>query len=266
MDPQASFDLAAHDAYDQVEQQFEADLDESLRPRGPELLYDLVGEFGLPPGARALDVGCGPGTHAVELAQRFAFAVRGIDPVARQLELAREELAAAAVVRPELRNRVSFAAGTAEELPAGDHSVDLVWCRDVLSLVTDLNRAYAEFRRVLRPGGRALIYQMFGTDRLEPREAEWVFHTMDVRSSADPRHTEAAIAAAGLRVEKCVTLGTEWGEYAEENGGKPGRKLLHAARFLREPDRYVSRYGKTNYDIRMIGKLSPRVYLLRAGD
>jgi ubiquinone/menaquinone biosynthesis C-methylase UbiE len=31
--------------------------------------------------------------------------------------------------------------------------------------------AFTEFRRVLRPGGRVLTYQMFGTDRLEAREA-----------------------------------------------------------------------------------------------
>ena len=51
-----------------------------------------------------------------------------------------------------------------------------------------------------------------------------------------------------------------------------GRKLLHAARLLRDPQRYASRYGRGAYDImlgeclwhiyRMIGKLRPRVYLL----
>jgi hypothetical protein len=49
---------------------------------------------------------------------------------------------------------------------------------------------------------------------------------------------------------------------------------LHAARLLREPERYITRFGKQNYDIkpgdclwhvyRMIGKLSSRVYLLSA--
>jgi hypothetical protein len=37
-----------------------------------------------------------------------------------------------------------------------------------MSLAGDLGRAYREFRRVLRPGGRALIYQMFATSLLEP--------------------------------------------------------------------------------------------------
>lgn len=121
------------------------------------------------------------------------------------------------------------------------------------------------------------MHQMFGTDRLEPGEAGWLFRTMGVvASSADPRRTEQAIAAAGLRVEQRWELGSEWGEHAEENGGSVGRKLLHAARLLRDPERYAARFGCAAYDIalgdclwhvyRMIDKLSPRIYLLSAPD
>jgi hypothetical protein len=53
------------------------------------------------------------------------------------------------------------------------------------------------------------------------------------------------------------------------------RRLLHAARLLRQPDRYIAEFGQKAYDImladsfwhiyRMIGKLTARVYVLRAG-
>jgi ubiquinone/menaquinone biosynthesis C-methylase UbiE len=68
---------------------------------------------------------------------------------------------------------VSFGPGTAQHLPAADRSIDLIWCRDVLCLVEQIGPAYAEFRRVLRPGSRAIIYQMFTTDQLQPAEAAW---------------------------------------------------------------------------------------------
>src|SRR5262249_34139472 len=45
-----------YDEYPRIEEAFLAALDESLNPRGPDLLYDLVAELGLPPGAVALDV------------------------------------------------------------------------------------------------------------------------------------------------------------------------------------------------------------------
>jgi SAM-dependent methyltransferase len=254
----------AYDAYPRIEEEFSAVLDESLHPRSPDQLFDLVARMGLAPGAVALDVGCGEGHYALALQRRFGFHVTGIDPVARHLETAR---AAAG------ENGPVFMSGTAEEIPAGPGKADLVWCRDVLEHSPDLPRAYAEFRRVLRPGGRALVYQMFGTDLLEPREAAWLFDTMGVvPGNADPARTESAIAAAGLRIDQSIDVGTEWGEWAQEHDGRGGKKLLHAARLRRDPARYLDQFGPAAYDIMLgdclwhiyaqIGKLSRRIYLL----
>jgi len=262
-----------YDVYPRIEDEFQAALDESLHPRGPEVLYDLVRAMELSPGSVATDVGCGEGRHSIELAELFQLAVTGIDPVPRHIELARAELDAAAALRPELGDRVRFEAGEAEALPFEDRSVDLVWCRDVLVHVANLDEAYTEFERVLRPGGRALVYQMFGTERLEPREAEWLWSIVGVvPASADAARTEAAISTAGLRTDDRVVLGGEWGERAEEESGNGGRRLLHASRLLREPERYVAAFGQASYEIMlgdclwhvygMIGKLERRVYLL----
>ena len=49
----------------------------------------LVDELGLQPGARVLDVGCGPGRHALALA-RLGMSVHGVDRAESFLELARE--------------------------------------------------------------------------------------------------------------------------------------------------------------------------------
>jgi ubiquinone/menaquinone biosynthesis C-methylase UbiE len=48
---------------------------------------------------------------------------------------------------------VTTVATEAEELPFGDESFDLVFGHAVLHHIPDLDRAFAEFRRVLRPGG-----------------------------------------------------------------------------------------------------------------
>ncbi|ADD43585.1 class I SAM-dependent methyltransferase [Stackebrandtia nassauensis] len=265
-DPQ--FLARSYEAYAEVEAEFNDALDVSLDPCGPGMLFDLVAEIGLPAGARALDVGCGEGGHAFELADRFGLRVHGVDPVPRHIDIAKSQ------ARPESTAAVTFEAGTAQALPVADASVDLVWCRDTLCHVEDLDAAYAEFRRVLKPDGTALVYQMFATDTLEPNEAAWLFSTMGcIPSSMDPTRSEAAMMASGLSIERRLVLGTQWGERGQETTGKGGRKLLHAARLLREPERYVSRYGRSNYDIalgdclwhvyRLIGKLSDRVYRLR---
>jgi SAM-dependent methyltransferase len=263
----------SYDVYAGVEEQFGQALEESLDPPGPGRLYDLVAGFGLPAGATALDVGCGEGDDAIELARRFGLTVVGIDPVPRHIDVARAELARAAEADPRLTSLVAFEQGKAGTLRAGDQSVDLLWCRDVLVHVDDLAGAYGEFRRVLQPGGRALIYQMFATELLEPREAAWLLPTMGcAAANMRPEVTDAAITGAGLRIDRCIVLGTEWGEYAEEHYGTGGRHLLHAARLIRDPGRYIQLFGTANYDIalgdclwhiyRMIGKLSGRSYLL----
>jgi SAM-dependent methyltransferase len=259
--------MRGHDAYDLIEEQFNQELDESLGPSGPDSLLRYVAEMTLPAGAVVVDVGCGEGEHAVELATRFGFQVTGVEPVSRLVQAARENAPPDCPVR--------FAAGTAERLPLPSGSADLVWSRDVLSLVEDIAGAYREFRRVLKPGGRALIYQMFTTSLLCPAEAAFLLPVMGCYASAMRRETtEAAIADAGLRIDRCIVLGSEWGEYYHEHVPARSRHLLHAARLLRDPERYVARFGKQNYDIklgdclwhvyRMIGKLSSCVYLLSA--
>jgi SAM-dependent methyltransferase len=259
----------SYDWYPDVEEEFQALLDVSLDPCGPEVLYDIVEGFGLAPGSTAVDVGCGVGRHACALASRFGFSVAGIDPAERNVAVAIQAAEAGG-----LDDLVSFEIGTAESLPFAHRCLDLVWCRDVLVHVTELEPVYAEFRRVLKDGGRAVVYQScFTTERLEPKEAEAIFTGLDVvPASTDHRRHEAAIAGAGLTVDDCVEVGLEWGEESQEQTGTPGRRLLHTARLLRDPLRYVGRFGQPAYDTmladclwhvyRLLGKLEGRVYVL----
>jgi SAM-dependent methyltransferase len=259
---------ANYDWYPEIEEEFQALLDLSLHPRGPEMLFDLVGAFELPSGAVAVDVGCGEGRHAIELAGRFGFAVTGIDPSLRSVELAR-----AAAVSSE-SGSARFEVAGAEAIPFEDGSVDLVWCRDSLVHVADLDRAYGEFRRVLRAGGRALVYQScFATDRLEPGERKSVLEGLEIlASSTDATSHESAIAGAGLVVDKVIEVGLEWGERSQEKDGSGGRRLTHVARLLRAPGLYIERFGQHAYDVmladclwhvyRLLGKLDARVYVL----
>jgi ubiquinone/menaquinone biosynthesis C-methylase UbiE len=264
-----------HDSYGQIEEQFQDAMDEGLNPAGPDVLYDLAAGLGLAAGAAVLDVGCGVGRHSIQLARRLGLTVRGIDPNPRSIGIARQALDRASQDHPGLGQLVSFAPGTAQHLPAADRSIDLIWCRDVLCLVEQIGPAYAEFRRVLRPGGRAIIYQMFTTDQLQPAEAAWLLPVMGcIEPTMRPEVTEAAINDAGLRLDQCIDVSSQWGEYTQEQTGAVGRDLLHAARLLRDPARYISQFGQGNFDIalgdclwhiyRMIGKLSGRIYLLTA--
>jgi SAM-dependent methyltransferase len=251
---------ASYDEFPRIEEEFGRALDESLEPRGPDVVYEVAASLGLPSGARALDVGCGEGRDVVALADRFGWVVAGVDPVRRNLDVARSRAA-------DLR----LAVGDIGALPVPDRSVDVLWCREVLSLVPDLARAFTEVRRVLRPGGRAVIVQVCRTERLAAEEATGFLASLGDHPSTDELH--AAATGAGLRLDERVVLSSEGGEWGEERSGTGTRRLLHAARLLRDPDRYEARFGRTNYEImlgdclwhvyRMLGKLSGSIWVLR---
>ena len=260
-----------YDDYPRIEDEINAFVGESLGPRGPDTVYDVVAHLGLPAGAAVVDVGCGEGGNAVELVRRFGFSVTGVDPLARHLELA-----TAAAVEAGVSDATRFVPGSAEAIPVGDRSIDLVWCREVLYHVPDLVSAFREMQRVLRRDrGRVVLSQLYATDLLEPREAAalWGLTGVDPRS-ADLAHVESAMAAGGLRIVERIDLHSETGEWAQEQDGKAGRELLAVARLRRDPQRYVDRFGRAAYETklgdalwhvnRMMGKLSSRIHVLEA--
>ncbi|MEY2432512.1 MAG: hypothetical protein QOC92_2237 [Acidimicrobiaceae bacterium] len=258
----------SYDDYPRIEDAFQRRLDESLQPRGPESLWELFATLAPTPGASIVDVGCGEGGDTIELARRFDLTVIGVDPVQRHVDLGRERAHEAGV-----GDHVTFELGTAERLSLDDGAADLIWSKEAL-MYADLNAAFNEFRRVLRPGGRGLVYQVFTGANMTDAEAEEFWRSGGTAKSVRPDDMEHAINAARLSVTDRVDFGSEWGEAGQERSGTPGRRLLHAARLLRAPGRYIDEFGDTAYRImmsdclwhiyRMIGKLHGAAFLFRA--
>jgi SAM-dependent methyltransferase len=256
------------------EEAFEAELNRSLTPRGFDLMFDLVAAIGLPPGSVALDVGAREGYHCIQLSRRFGFTVHGIEPVRRHLDGAARALAALAAAEPEVAARIRVDDGVAERLGEPDGSIDLIWCRDVLEHIEDLDAVFREFARVLRRGRMAVVYQMTATEWLTNAEAARLWPPAGIyASSVDPQKFEAAITAAGLTIMQCIQLHGEWRERAEEDRtGLSSRQLLWTSRLLRNRPAYETRFGADSYEAmltnnlwgvyQMIGKLNPRLYVL----
>jgi SAM-dependent methyltransferase len=101
----------------------------------------------LPPGAHALDVGCGTGANGPVLAARAAFSV-GIDA----------SLVPLGLHGTDQRGHSARVRGDATTLPFPDASFDLVVALDVLEHLDDDAAAARELRRVLRPGGVLVIF------------------------------------------------------------------------------------------------------------
>lgn len=117
---------------------------------GPWYRRQALLRAGIAPGMRVLDVGTGTGLVARELVAIVGDASRvvGVDPSAGMLR--------ASTVPAGVELRV----GGAEALPAEDGGFDAVTMGFALRHVPDLRPAFAEFRRVLRPGGRLCVLEI----------------------------------------------------------------------------------------------------------
>jgi arsenite methyltransferase len=133
-------------------------------PRGRETLEFLAAirdrvldRARLSPGDYVLDVGAGDGLLAFGALRRVGAA--GLVVVD---DISQEELDTCARIADEARvaHRLRFVRNSAVDLAdVPDASVDAVVLRSVLSSVRDRAAAAAEFRRVLRPGGRLSLFE-----------------------------------------------------------------------------------------------------------
>lgn len=126
--------------------------DEVLVPRLFDPFADvLLNEVGVSPGLEVLDVACGPGTVARQVARRVGPEGR---VTACDLSPAMLEVAAAKPAQDGAAS-ITYRQCPADELDVPDGAFDVVLCQQGLQFFPDRLAALAEMRRVLKPGGRA---------------------------------------------------------------------------------------------------------------
>ena len=124
---------------------------------------------------RIIDVGCGPGIVALELARcRPKDFVSGMDVATRMLHRARRH----AAVRGRDRGHLTWIQADATQMPFKAESIDAVTGHSVFYLLTDPGAALAECLRVLRPGGQLLM--------MEPHDGSVQLREL-LTTSRDPR-------------------------------------------------------------------------------
>jgi len=106
----------------------------------------------LSPEARVLDVGCGAGI-LLPLVAPLCRQLVGLEVAAAFAEASRQ------VVECRRLENVVILEGSVEHMPFGDGEFDVLVAVDVLHHVFDLPACVAELHRVLRPGGRLIVYE-----------------------------------------------------------------------------------------------------------
>ena len=162
---------------------------------------------GPPPGARVLEVGCGCGENAIEIAQRVGptGSVLGVDVVERFVEIAREDAARAGV------ENVEFEIADAQ-IESFQRAFDFVFARFGTMFFASPVAAFRNLSRAIVPGGRALfitwaplednpifaIPKQIALDVLPPPPDKGVTCGPGPFSQADPETVRGMLEAGGF--------------------------------------------------------------------
>ena len=156
----------------------------------------------LGPGMSLLDLGCGPGTISVGLADAVAPGrLLGIDMEPTQIEMAN------AAARAGGHGNAEFRTGDATDLPFDDATFDAAYCHALLNHAPDTQAVLTEVKRVVKPGGLFAAREVIGDSSLfEPPsdmgDSGWAtFLKMLAANGGHPqmgRELKGAFVAAGF--------------------------------------------------------------------
>ena len=115
------------------------------------VILTLADKFGRTPSGRWLDVGCGAGLAAVELARR-GHAMQALDSVLEMVRLTRTR-----ATKEGLDSLVKCELGDVQALPFADETFSMVIAAGVLPWLPSIDGAVREMCRVLEPGGHLIV-------------------------------------------------------------------------------------------------------------
>lgn len=127
----------------------------------PWIMERIENEAALLRGKRLLEVGCGMGYDSLEFLRR-GVRVTATDLTPNAVALARRHFELEGVTPDEVRT------ANALDLPFESGTFDAVWANGVLHATGDTALAIREARRVLKPGGRAIISHFY-------RRPSWMY-------------------------------------------------------------------------------------------
>ena len=137
-----------------------------------------------------LDAGAGTGYCTLDVAQRYPDAhVVALDIASSMLQQTR--------VKAKADSNINYVTSDVEQIALADNSVDLIVSSLAVQWCNDYVKAFAEFKRVLKPGG-CLLFTSFGPDALKELRHCWykVDNDSHVNSFIDMHHVGDALLQA----------------------------------------------------------------------
>jgi ubiquinone/menaquinone biosynthesis C-methylase UbiE len=247
----------------------EADI--SCNPMSKDKLLDFAVEHGVRKESLVLDIGCANGGVSRELLEKTGCKIEGVELLDLLVDMGNEE-------NDELglADRFRIQQGSITSIPFEDNTFDFIFANDVFGMVEDIDTALTECRRVLKPGGKMLVYLSLRTERLPKEEANELSATQGgpsiLREESD---TEAALKSGFKLIDK-IDIGSQFTQNSTEKSkemSEATKGLLRVARLLTWPEKYIQKYGEQRYRTVLagshwsvyilLGKLKPTVFIVQ---
>ncbi|RHZ69758.1 hypothetical protein Glove_279g30 [Diversispora epigaea] len=127
----------------------------------------LASYLNVKPGMKVLDIGCGVGGPAREIAHFTGAHITGLNNNDYQISRANKSS-----VKCGLENQTSFVKGNFLEIPFEENTYDAIYAIEATCHSPKLSSVYAEAFRVLKPGGKFAFYEWCVTDNYDSTNPE----------------------------------------------------------------------------------------------
>ena len=222
-----------------------APIDE-FHTRGKESTIEIAQLAQIQSHHNVLDVGCGLGGSARYIATQHGCSVMGVDLTDEYIDVANK-----LTEFVSLTDKVSFKQASALELPFPSENFDIVWTEHTQMNISDKEKFYAELSRVLKPNGRLVFHDVFGTENTPHYPTPWAEHA-SLSALCTQNEAKTIIEKSNLVVDKWIDKSIESMKFfkemvkkAETSGPPPlgfhllmgstvKTKLLNQARNLEE--------------------------------
>jgi ubiquinone/menaquinone biosynthesis C-methylase UbiE len=152
--------------------QFDRFAREAFKTVYPSLAAQILDDYNIRTGL-CLDIGCGPGYLAMEVAKRSNLQVIGVDIDPEAVKIAQKN-----VRREKLVDRMTVEHGDVHQLRFADDTYDLIISRGSFIFWENTFQAFREIYRVLKPGGVAFVGGGMGR-AITPEQKEAIKQKVD---------------------------------------------------------------------------------------
>jgi len=171
---------------------------DEFHTRGKESTIEIANLAQLQSQHNVLDVGCGLGGSARYIATEFGCSVIGVDLTDEYIDVANK-----ITEFVNLSDKVSFRQANALELPFPSENFDVVWTEHTQMNIADKEKFYSELSRVLKPKGRLVFHDIFGTNNNPHYPTPWAEHS-SMSSLCTQDEARKAIEKSNLVIDEWI--------------------------------------------------------------